>query len=151
MGLIITNSLTQLSSVLRPITQDQRVRTRAFGVPVKTVKVNLGSLDRKDRGWFGAPGPHLVMVKPLLHYQYLASFWPGRILCQSSRYFLKERGGGLGFYVGLNLRMTRSPKIYKIPLVTDALKMANKIKRKEYPVKKAVPLLAEALSRDHDG
>ena len=36
-GLIITNSLTQLSSVLRPITQDQRVRTRAFGVPVKTV------------------------------------------------------------------------------------------------------------------
>ena len=68
-GLIITNSLTQLSSVLRPITQDQRVRTRA----------------------------------------------------------------------------------YKIPLVTDALKMANKIKRKEYPVKKAVPLLAEALSRDHDG
>jgi len=60
-------------------------------------------------------------------------------------------GGGVGFYVGLNLRMTRSPKIYKIPLVTDALKMANKIKRKEYPVKKAVPLLAEALSRDHDG
>ena len=47
--------------------------------------------------------------------------------------------------------MTRSPKIYKIPLVTDALKMANKIKRKEYPVKKAVPLHAEALSRDHDG
>lgn len=72
-GLIITNSPTQLSSVLRPITQDQRVRTRAFGVPVKTV------------------------------------------------------------------------------MVTDALKMANKIKRKEYPVKKAVPLLAEALSRDHDG
>ena len=79
------------------------------------------------------------MVKPLLHYQYLASFWPGRILCQSSRYFLKERGGGLGFYVGLNLRMTRSPKIYKIPLVTDALKMANKIKRKEYPVKRLSP------------